>query len=680
MGGVRLRSSRPPPVRAPADDPTRETPGRPVAPAGAPAPAPAPRARGLRLPRFGLRPLDALLPVALALWIIGVQAVDPRAMDDYGLLPALPLVFLVAVALLVGSTAVVLSRAELSPVRLALHLVALVLFLHGTVPLVFSQPIFPWVYKHVGVVGYLDLHGALDPRVDIYQNWPGFFALAAWFTRIAGLHSPLVYAAWAPVYFNLLICVELGFVFRSLPVTRRVRWLAAFVFVAGNWVGQDYFAPQAMAFVLSLAVFGVVLAWFRADRPPAPVRAVRRLSARLASTPQEPGPGWEGAAPAPDVSRLVALSVLFFTFTVIVVTHQLSPYVIILSLGLLTVAGLVRPRWVVVGLAAVAVGYLLLHFSYVERTQDLFGSVGDPLGNAQGTPDDSVPMAGRRLTTLAAPALIAGLWMLGTIGAVRRLRGRRPTLILALLSGAPVLILLGQSYGGEAVFRIYLFSLPWIAVLAASALEPRLGRWGWTTAATAGVVLAVELALFMSAFYGSLELYQVRPGEVEASRYFYANAEPGSVLTLGAPNFPTRLGERYDEFAGTGDNPPNLLTTVNRFRHRMLGPDDLPAVAEFAGEYVGATGGGRYLALGKGQQVYADVLGLLPGGSFSRLDRALAASPDWRVYYRNADAVIYRLLRPPLAERAGSRPAPAPAPARARAPVGFRPVPRAGAA
>ena len=122
-------------------------------------------------------------------------------------------------------------------------------------PLLFSEPVYPWVYKHVGVVEYIDLHGRLDASVDIYQNWPAFFTLSAWFGRVAGTR-PLEYAAWAQVFFNACNLVLLRYVFGSLSRDVRLVWTAVFVFFSANWVAQDYFSPQAFAFMLSLG-FGV---------------------------------------------------------------------------------------------------------------------------------------------------------------------------------------------------------------------------------------------------------------------------------------------------------------------------------------------------------------------------------------------------------------------------------------
>ena len=45
-------------------------------------------------------------------------------------------------------------------------------------------------------------------------------------------------------------------------------------------------------------------------------------------------------------------------------------------------------------------------------------------------------------------------------------------LALVVLTYSPVLVLFGQAYGNEGILRVYLFSLPWAAALAAVAVEP----------------------------------------------------------------------------------------------------------------------------------------------------------------------------------------------------------------
>jgi hypothetical protein len=597
------------------------------------------------------------------LWLFALGGVHLGAVNDWGLLAALPVAFFVALGLLVVSIALSLTDTELSPLRLCLHVVALLLVLHATVPLLFPEPNYPWVYKHVGVVGYINLHGAVDPSVDIYQNWPGFFAVSAFFTKIAGAGSPLAFAKWAPVYFNLFFCLELAFVLRSLSLTRRTRWLAIFLFAAANWVGQDYFAPQALAFGLSLAAFGILLTWLRVDRQPALVRAMGRLARRVARTPKHapanPDPAdadFGNADELPELSgwaRVLVIGTLITIFAVVVVSHQLSPFLVLFGIVLLAAAGMVRPRWVVVALGAIAFGYLAVHLTYLRseghlagspfNPRELIGALSNPFDNAHSTGFETAnPMIGRSITALASPLLILGLWALAAVGAVRSIRNGRPALLLVLLAASPAFLVLGQNYGGEAIFRIYLFSLPWTAALTACALAPRSDRWRRRSGVFVGLGLSVVLVLFMSAFYGSVELYRVRPGAVAASQYFFDHARPGSVLGLVAPNVPGRVGANYDKFKA-GSAPP-ALSTLEEFQNHKLGATDLSALSNLYREHAQETPGDVYLSLSEDQQVYVEVLGLMPKGSLASLDRTLGSSAEWQLFYRNGDAVIYRFL------------------------------------
>ena len=53
-------------------------------------------------------------------------------------------------------------------------------------------------------------------------------------------------------------------------------WTGIWLFALGNWIGQDYFSPQAFAFFLYLVVVLVVVRWL-GRRP-----AMPRLPARVA--------------------------------------------------------------------------------------------------------------------------------------------------------------------------------------------------------------------------------------------------------------------------------------------------------------------------------------------------------------------------------------------------------------
>ena len=99
------------------------------------------------------------------------------------------------------------------------------------------------------------------------------------------------------------------------------------------------------------------------------------------------------------------------------------------------------------------------------------------------------------------------------------------------LAFSPLMVVFAHSYGGEAVYRAYLFSLPWTACLVASLLRPdprpetiRSPRFTWLMPP---VALLATVGLLLPAFFG-LDMQNVMPpAEVRASSDFYRHASRG---------------------------------------------------------------------------------------------------------------------------------------------------------
>jgi retron-type reverse transcriptase len=895
---------------------------------------------------------DVALPVSIVLWAIGVSRTKATTLGPFGLPAQLPVVFYAGVALLVLSAVIELAVEHPSRWRMALHSIGLVVILYGTAPLVYPEGRYSWLYKTIGVVQYITAHGQLNSHIDIYQNWPGFFALAAWFGKVAGVGSPLAYAKWAQLVFELAALPLLYLIYDALPLSFRQRWMALLLYSAGNWIGQDYLSPQGLGTVLSLGIMAITMHWLytgnrapfvprrrwlrrnrasereqadnqaavsmqevreayqtvrsdqgppgidgvtiaafeqrlaqnlqkvcdqmrSGDYRPAPVRAVsvpnggqagisgvptvsdriaqavvaRRLKTRLlqmrraqadghADLPagQQPGnwvimldtravsanlrhdlmlkvvaattdqrwvvdyvrrslnvplqrpdgslgandvsllagsplspvltelvlyyafdtwmghdfpdvrfqhrpdavavhctserqarsvqaaigrrlddvglklsphsirivPGQHGgtgagygraqsdlsaaaasgyrysaaeprrlrAKPSPDLlvpprRRTAFLVTILFLYFVLVFTHELSPYIVAVQLGVLAAARPLRPRWLPLAMVAIAIGFLLPRLSFVEDQYGLLSSLGSffsnvaPPSSSASSATASIP-ASQLLIQHCADGLSVTIWLLALVGAWRRRHSGRIVLALVVLTYSPVLVLFGQAYGNEGILRVYLFSLPWAAALAAAAVEPgTLSRkmvprlraatggldFSWVKPALrwlrAPVALSIVLALFFVAFFGDDAFDTFPKTEVNSVFSFLQTARPGPIY-LAEANAPTEDTARYDIFP--------LNNIFGSMGGAPLVNQATPGIAKLIAENSTTYTQGRepaYVLIAPSMVPYNNAYAQAPPDSFKILQTSLARSGEWKLIVNSGGTMIYEL--PPAA-------------------------------
>jgi hypothetical protein len=596
-----------------------------------------------RRPSLRVLALPAFLLLAVALWLLSLRHVDVSNLGSYGLPPALPPTWYLALLLaLMGAVAAIALRPT-SGVMMLACIAVVALILYGTVPVLSGQPHYAWVYKHIGVVRYLEAHGRADPSIDIYNRWPGFFAVAAIFSRIAGRPDPETYASWAELFFVLLDVVLVTAAAKVIARDVRIAAGAALLFLLTNWVGQTYYSPQAFTFVLGLGLTLIMLRHLRVRRQRYSPR-LARLMERIGRVPQLSVPADDG----PRWPRPVAIAAVLVLDAVIVASHQLTPYMLLGSTALLLAAGVVRPWWVLLAMAGMTLAYFAANLKYIQHNFGLFTSI-DPFNNVQVSTYTQTPSPGKVFNTRVELLAIAALWGGGLLASVRLLR--RGLLLRALplfvLAFSPLAVVFGQNYGGEASLRIILFSSPWWSALIAWSLTTISSRWRRTALTAAAAV--VFAGLFVPSFFGQEELNIISPAEVRASEHFYDHARRRSVLVLAAPGFPFKYGGTYPEFRGPeGDAYPNLLSAAI-FQNRPLGPYDIPYVIARIKEY--APDG--YLAFTKDETALAEVLRITPPGALAHLEAAVAASPRFRLWYSNKDARLYELIPGPANPSAG---------------------------
>jgi hypothetical protein len=586
-----------------------------------------------RLPRDVVA-CAAVVSGAGACWAAALRGADLGRLSGYGLLTVLPPIYFVGLGILACGFAVAAAQERVRTGILAAHVIALLAMLHATTAILYPEPRYTWTYKHVGVIDYIATHGDVHRWVDIYQNWPMSFALGAWLSSTAGI-SPLAYAPWAQLFFELANVAVVVFAVAGVTRDARLRWTAAWLFVVANWIGQDYLAPQAFSFTLAVAVVGLVLRFHTpaGARRTRGGRALESLVDRARAGALRGRPPREEAAAAAPLGARTAVAVGGLCALAVVLSHQLSPLMLIAGLAALALLTGRPPPWVVCALVALEVWWVALSLGFVSR-HFLLVDIGSS-GQAR-TQSYHHALPGVELGVYAPKLSLAVMVLLALVGVVRRLRARWWDLTPALLVVAPFTVAAVQSYGGEAPLRAYLFALPWLGFFAAAACAPAprarttAGRT-WRLVVATGIVGAGTLF----GYFGQETANYVTPDDVAASRWYLDNALPGAPLVLVAPNFPERVDARYADHLDS----PGILVEEPGVAGGRLRSRGIRTLESMLRRHAPPQ---RFVIVSPSQDNYVRYYGLAPPGAVAGLTRALLASPDFTLAYRRGSAYVFR--------------------------------------
>ncbi|HEY6311551.1 MAG TPA: hypothetical protein VIY52_12220, partial [Streptosporangiaceae bacterium] len=611
----------------------------PTPPAAAPTEAPAPP-DAAPTEKLSARPRRraALLPwlnlaACLALWVSALDMTDVGRLQSagLGLVSILPFTYWAALAGLMGGFAWAVTRRDRRRPLLTVHLLALVAILHATPAILYGSLRYSWTWKHIGVIDYIatnGIHFNLGGVLGVYQGWPGFFALNAFLTSASGLHTAMGYVSWVLPLNDLLWLGPVILIARAFTSDWRLVWTAAWIFEIGNWIGQDYFSPQAFSYFLYLTVIAVCLRWLwhpRIGPPPS-----------MANTDE--------AAGHSQPRRWVMVLCLVPLMAAIASSHQLTPFMLLGALILLVVFRQLRPRTLPLLMAAIIAGWNLyggLPWLKANTTQ-ILGGMGDPWANISphliGGVGGQVP-AGQILVDWDARLISAAIGMIALIGFWRYRRhhdakARSSWNRLVVLAFAALPAAAANSYGGEIIFRVFLFTLPFIAIAAAACFFPSPERgWSLRSATLLAVTTIVLVVGTTVGNYGQEAMNYFNPGEVAASEWLYQTAPPGSLLIAADNNYPWAF-VHYNQYSYAFlDTPPSAsrallrapVATITRIMARSPGP--------------------AYLILTDSQEVSIKLSGLWPPGAYQSMVRALLASGKLKVVYRDGDAMILQLAK-----------------------------------
>ena len=574
--------------------------------------------------------------VSLALAAGAASTVAVPVSSDLGLVAVLPYPFWVGLLILNVAFVVALRGDAAGPAHrpvMVWLVVVLVLVLFGTAAFVTDVPRGEIAFRHLGIADALSVTQGIDPDIDGYFNWPGFFALLATVLQATGL-DPVVVALWAPVFNMGLWLAALAVLTGYLTRDPRRRWLVLWIFCLGNWQDQDYLSPQAFGFFLHLVVLALILGPLAARPPKFP--GFRR--ADLATW-------WRGrsAAEARPGHRVAALAMTLVLVAVICASHQLTPFMLLMAIAALTLSGrvwtsrlpLIIAVMLSLWLAYPASAYLAGHPPLAEAGLEA-AAEANIVDRLSGT-------AGHVLVVQLRVVLTVVLWALAAAGAVRDWRRGRLDIRVVLLAVTPLLLFPAQVYGGEMLIRVSLFALPFIAMQACSVLLPRdgitrtssLAAGGSTRTsylAAGGLVLTCFLlaVLTVTGRFGNARYDVFTDGEIAAVAAAQRLAPPGSTLISAAHPTPWR-SEAYLE-------------------HRYRTIDDLcrsdlstatcgPLVYDFARR----NPGGAVVLLTRSSEASLVLQGASTAGAFAELEDWLGAQEGVELAYSNSDARAYRV-------------------------------------
>jgi hypothetical protein len=573
--------------------------------------------------------------LAVAPWAVGVRRVNLRQVSDLGLVSVLPVSVLIGLALATG--AFVWTLAQRPPPRsaLLLHVITLVLMLYGMTAMVEPVPGPNILWRHAGIADHIATTGTVDPTIDAYFNWPAFFALAAFLSSAAGLDSIIDLAArWVPVFSNLLYLGPLLLLYRRVTTDTRLVWLAVWFFYITNWIHQDYLAPQGLTYFLYLLIIAILLRWFSTDRSawPAPARFLPwrppTTSVILDALPVE--------TPSPlarSTRRAGLMAVVIVLFAAAVPSHQLTPFAILAGVSALVIFGRCSARglpflmavmlaaWITFLSAAYLAGHLSILGGHVGQVNSI--AAANVTNRLTGSSD-------HQLIVQIRLALTALLWILALLGWLRRRRHGQDDVAVTLLAVVPFLLLGLQSYGGELLLRVYFFSLPFIAFLAAGLFLPvKAGAASWRTVGAIGLAGITLLGGFLFARYGNERFDHFTSAELAAVRHLYEIAPPGSLLLAATSDLPWKFQD-YATYeyrivpnlpnSGNGDLVKPVLELMRQHRQQ-----------------------GAYLIVTRSQRADTEARSVLPPGSLHHLERTLHRSATVQLIYANEDARIYTL-------------------------------------
>lgn len=347
-----------------------------------------------------------LVVPATLFWFWSIYAIDLDSAGSIGILQVLPWQWFIALAIVLF-----VWRRPAAMILLAAMVVSTVNFAD-------FGAVMNTGYVHVGFAEAITDWGILT-GIDARFSWPGFLSAAALVQQISGTTNLLVFY---PVAIAMAYMPAVYALARTLGSTHTQGLLAGILFICINWSAQDYFSPQSVALLLYLVIIRLVLH---------------------------------------SEHEFVALILA----AAMVVSHQLTPVTLIVLLALLALLKATEFRTLWLGVAVIFASW------FVFGASDWWSGNLPVLIEGFGKASEAVSMGltervrGEPLYTQMQQFRVLFTLVLGLAALLTWWRTKQRVVAAAIL--APITLIFGQSYGGEVILRVFLYSAPFLAIMIA---------------------------------------------------------------------------------------------------------------------------------------------------------------------------------------------------------------------
>lgn len=485
----------------------------------------------------------ALTILGAILALIGGVTVDSRKVDGYGIISALPAVYWVGLVLTaIGSTVLLDAAAKRNDRFVSAVPFAWLLVLHTAPALAHRFVRFNIVYTHMGFVRVIDSRDTGDVLIDARFAWPGLFgSLVPSLPRLDPLVLDIVLRLWPTLITGSVMVLVAALARRSYPTVNLVGTLSAWAYVVLAWTGQDYFSPQGVGLLWYLCLLVVI--------ETGPLRTGPAFSAAMPIMPRFAVAGGDRPAARSTLGFVVLLILSFGA----IVSHPLAPFFVctgLLILGVYGRTGAWRLLFIVAGAYFIWVAIAAQPW-WQTQLPSLIAQLGGFFSNLQSSTSERVATSSpqhllvTQIRSYVGIGTFLAVLIIGSIMSIARFRHLRPAIPLAPLAGIPALALALQSYGGEIVFRVLLFTLPLAVIVFGRVLA------GIPDRARAYLPTAMALALaplFLISRFGN-EAFEMTTAEDRAAIEAAYSVAGDETLFVGDNGFISwreqRIGEAF---------------------------------------------------------------------------------------------------------------------------------------